>query len=29
VVDAWAFEGVDGEVARIEVSTLADGAVDR
>ena len=29
VVDAWAFEGEDGELVRFEISTVGDGQVDR
>lgn len=29
MVDAWAFHGADGQVARVEVSTARDGVVDR
>ena len=29
VVDAWAFYGADGAIARVEVSTARDGVVDR
>jgi hypothetical protein len=28
-VDAWAFKGPDGQVARVEVSTLRNGTVSR